>query len=337
MIVEESVSLSTLTTLKVGGIARYVCTVTTLADVLEAVAFASELRLPFRVIGGGSNVLANDEGYEGVLIRMNIEHISYEPYAAGIAVTAGAGVAWDALVADVANQSLWGLENLAGIPGTVGAAPVQNIGAYGAEISTTFVSATVVDTERGEVQTYTKEDCEFGYRDSIFKHNRNLILCEVTFLLSKEPHPQLGYSDVAQLVRDGVDMTTPLRIGEEVRRVRAKKFPDLSLEGTAGSFFKNPIVTEKQFAQLAEKYGAIPSFPATHGIKIPLAFILDRVLNLKGYKNTSGTVSLFGNQPLVVVASTGATANTIDMFANEIEKKVFDATGIVIEREVQKI
>ncbi len=335
MLVEENVSLAKLTTLKVGGLARYVCTVASVEDVIEAVTFAQDQALPFRILGGGSNVLAHDTGYAGVLIRMNIQGIRYEETSSGVLVHVGAGVAWDELVRAVAELSLWGLENLAGIPGTVGAAPVQNIGAYGAEISATFVTAQVVDTRTMETVMFQKEDCDFGYRDSVFKHNRNLIICSVTYLVSSEAKPQLGYSDVAQLVRDGVDMSTPSRIGAAVREVRAKKFPDMRVQGTAGSFFKNPIVSSDTFATLSSTYGAIPSFAAVGGIKIPLAFILDRILNLKGY--TRGHVSLFGNQPLVIVVDAGATAHDVDVFAQEIEKKVFDTTGIAIEREVQAL
>lgn len=335
MQIEENVSLATLTTLKVGGLARYVCTVASVEEVSEAVVFAKTHGLPFRVIGGGSNVLASDAGYPGVLIRMNIQGIEYEKAPSQVLVHVGAGVGWDELVSAVAERDIWGLENLAGIPGTVGAAPVQNIGAYGAEISSTFVAAQVLDSATMEVTMYYKEDCGFGYRDSVFKHNKNLIICSVTYGLSRVAKPQLGYSDVAQLVRDGVDMSTPRLIAAAVREVRAKKFPDMRLQGTAGSFFKNPIVTPDTFAALSNTYGAIPSFSAVGGIKIPLAFILDRILNLKGYAR--GRVSLFGNQPLVIVVDMGATAHEVDMFAQEIERKVFDTTNIVIEREVQTL
>ena len=335
MLVEENVPLATLTTLKVGGRARYVLTVASVEEVQEAVAFAQERSLPLRVLGGGSNVLASDAGFAGVIVRMQIQGIAYEEQGSDTLVRVGAGVEWDVLVESGAQRGLWGLENLAGIPGSVGASPVQNIGAYGADISAIFESALVFNSLSTETSVYAKDDCLFGYRDSVFKHNRDLIICEVTFRLLKQGTPQLGYSDVAQLVRDGVDMSTPERIGAAVREVRAKKFPDLRTHGTAGSFFKNPIVSREVFAKLSSSYGAVPSFPAVNGIKIPLAFILDRALNLKGFR--SGTVSLFGNQPLVIVADVGSTARDVDTFAREVEKKVFDATGIVIEREVQSL
>lgn len=335
MTIRTQVPLRELTTLKVGGNAAYVCECESIADVAAAVALAREQNLPLRVLGEGSNVLARDEGYPGVILRMAIPGITYREEFEGTYVTAGAGVCWDDLVRDVAARGLWGMENLAGIPGTVGAAPVQNIGAYGAEIAPLFVSASVYNMDDGEVHVYRAEDCAFGYRDSIFKHERNLLICSVTFILSPTPAPRLGYSDVAQLVSDGADMSTPQTIGENIRQVRARKFPDLRTHGTAGSFFKNPILTHEQFSALNERYGALPSFAAANGVKVPLAFILDRVLHLKGY--AKGNVSLFGNQPLVLVVEQGATAHEVDVFAREIEEKVFAETKISIEREVQTL
>ena len=134
--------------------------------------------------------------------------------------------------------------------------------------------------------------------------------------------PQLGYSDLARLAHEGVVLTTPLEISTAVREVRSKKFPDLRVQGTAGSFFKNPIIDQKRFSELSARYGAIPSYLAKDGIKVPLAFILDHVLGMKGH--VEGKVSLFGNQPLVLVTDEGATAKDVDEFAEAIEKKVFD-------------
>lgn len=335
MIVRENISLSTLTTFKVGGCARYVLECESEADVAEAVAFAHEAALPFRVIGEGSNILASDEGYVGVLIHMRILGLAYESNKEGALVHVGAGVPWDGFVQDVVSRGLWGVENLAGIPGTVGAAPVQNIGAYGGEIRSVFVSARVFDASTGTVKTYMPHECAFTYRDSIFKHNRTLIILGVTFGLTFNSSPKLGYGDLAEQVRLGFGMNTPQDIATRVRAVRSTKFPDLSTHGTAGSFFKNPILTPQQFKELSARYGAIPSYPADNGVKIPLAFILDKLLGLNGYRE--GHVSHFGTQPLVIVADSGATQKEIDAFASAIEKKVFDTYAISIEREVQSL
>ncbi len=333
MVVREHVALSELTTLKVGGLARFVCTGESLEDVEKAVALAQTQNLPFTVLGEGSNVLARDQNYEGVVLLMHMQGTSYTDEGDQVLVTAGAGVSWDGLVSEAVERELWGLENLAGIPGTVGAAPVQNIGAYGAELQTLFVSANVFDAHTKTWSSFDRNDCQFAYRDSIFKRNRSLVIEEVTLKLSNVGAPQLGYSDLRTLVQEGKTLDTPCTIVENVRQVRSHKFPDLVQHGTAGSFFKNPIIEPELFASLCSQYGAMPSYPAVGGIKIPLAFILDHILGLRGHRE--GKVSLFGNQPLVLVADRGATAADIDAFANAIAKKVFEATGIVIEREVQ--
>lgn len=335
MTILEHVSLSELTTLRVGGLARYVLVCTSRADIEEAVRFCELHALPFTVLGGGSNVLANDSGFSGAVLRIDIQGCNYTEEGEHILVTAGAGVAWESLVEAVTTRALWGIENLAGIPGTVGAAPVQNIGAYGTELKNIFSNATVYDAKTHVWSVYTVTDCAFSYRDSVFKHNRSLIIAEVTFSFTKEGSPQLGYSDLRTLERDGKDTSTSHNIAAHVREIRSHKFPNLDDVGTAGSFFKNPILSSEDFLELCNRFGSIPSFPVAAGVKIPLAFILDHILHLRGYQK--GKVSLYGNQPLVLVVETGATAREVDEFAKEIEKKVFDATHIRVEREVQKI
>lgn len=333
MTIEEQVPLAHLTTLRVGGPARYVIMCLTDEDVLAGVAFAREHRLPLIVLGGGSNVLASDEPYSGVVLVMKTEGIRevaqtdhYLEYAVS------AGVSWDDFVQYVAERGLWGIENLAGIPGSTGATPVQNIGAYGMDVSQTISRVSVYDVETNAKTTIEAGECQFAYRDSRFKREPNLIILEVVFRLQIHGEPRIGYPDLRKAQEEGVPLSTPKDIAAAVRIIRSYKFPDLRLFGTAGSFFKNPILTQEQFSKLSATYGAIPSFPHPDGVKIPLAFILDHVLSLKGYKK--GNTFLFGNQPLVVVADLGATATEIELLAQEIEEKVFDATHIRIEREV---
>lgn len=333
MRIEENIPFAQLTTFKVGGLVRYVITCESEQDVRDALEFAHERALPWVVLGEGSNVLAHDDSYAGVVLRMRILGVSYDVDGSVVRVTAGAGVEWDALVEEVAQKFLWGIENLAGIPGTVGATPVQNVGAYGAEIAHVFHGAQVLNTHTGEVTQFSHEDCAFGYRDSIFKHHKEYIILSVTYTLTKDGSPRTGYSDLARLVEAGEVLDTPAHIAACVRHVRSQKFPDLTVFGTAGSFFKNPLLTPDAFKKLSDAYGAVPSFSAGEYIKVPLAFILDRILGMRGY--AEGKVHLFGNQPLVVVAERGATAQEIDMFAHTIAARVRNTTGIEIEREVQ--
>ncbi len=333
MIIKEEVSFKELTTLRVGGPARYVCMCASEDDVREALAFAQKQGLPWHVLGGGSNVLAKDEGFARVLIYMQIQGILYEDAGDCARVSAGAGVPWEELVTETAGRGLWGVENLAGIPGTVGAAPVQNIGAYGSEVKDTILSVRVLDTKTGVVRDLSPAECEFRYRDSIFKRSPELIILSVSFLLAKKGLANVSYKDLSLREAAGEDLSSPASIGTVVRSIRAKKFPDIRTCGTAGSFFKNPTIPNEAFEEIRAKYPELPGFPNEHGVKIPLAFVLDKILSLRGHR--AGNVSLFTEQPLVLVADKNATASEIDAFANDIAERVAHATNIHVEREVQ--
>ena len=332
MVVRENISLSVLTTFRIGGAARYVVECMNVDDVREAVQFARGKGLPFVPLGEGSNLLAPDDGYSGVIIHMRMPEI--EISEDGLA-RFGAGVIWDQAVRQASMRGLWGIENLAGIPGTIGASPVQNIGAYGAELADTLVSVEVLDAETGSVHTFDKESCAFGYRESRFKREPNLIITSVTLALQKDGTPRTSYKDLAALAAEGTPLTTPGEIADAVRKVRAQKFPDLREFGTAGSFFKNPFVTQEVYASLKERYAEMPGFESVSGVKIPLAWILDHALSLRGYSGTN--TKLFERQPLVLVAESGARAADVDALAADVTKKVFDATGITIEREVRSL
>jgi len=333
MDIREQVLLSSLTTFKVGGPAAYLVTCERVEDIQEALAFGRERSLPYYLIGGGSNVLAPDNGYEGVIVLIRTSGVTFTEEGNSVLVHCASGVSWDDLVMQAAERSLWGIENLAGIPGTVGAAPIQNIGAYGAELSGTLVAVDVIEAATGEACRLTKEECMLGYRDSRFKHELNLVVTGVTLSLTKDGTPKIEYKDLLALKEQGVDLSTPLAIGKAVRSVRAGKFPDLATTGTAGSFFKNPILTPERYAELKEKYGEVPSFPHPSGVKIPLAFVLDRVLGLRGFRQ--GPAWLFGSQPLVLALDREGTASDAESLARLVEQKVYDATGITIEREVR--
>ncbi|MES2931073.1 MAG: UDP-N-acetylmuramate dehydrogenase [Patescibacteria group bacterium] len=333
MIIRENVTLASLTTLRVGGDAHFVIECIRPEDIVSGIQFAKERSLPWSVLGSGSNVLAKDEQYDGVVLLVRIPGIAAVESEDTVTLSVGAGVEWDTLVREAAARELWGLENLAGIPGTVGAAPVQNIGAYGAEVKDTIRSVDVFDTEKGETYSMDAEDCAFAYRDSRFKRDSRFVILGVSFSLIRFAAPNIEYKDLQAAREQGRDLSTPGAIGDAVRAIRARKFPDLSVAGTAGSFFKNPTIPQKSFDVLKERYEALPGFPNEQGVKIPLAFILDQVLNLRGY--AEGNVSLFENQPLVLVTESGATQKEIDVFVAGIAARVHDATGVTIEREVR--
>lgn len=338
MQIRENVSLKGFTTFKIGGAARYFSVATESADIPDAVAFARKNKIPFVVLGGGSNVLISDEGFPGLVIKMDILGIDFEEgRGSGVEVIVGAGESWDDLVRLAVEKNLYGLENLSGIPGTVGAAPIQNIGAYGSEVKDTISFVEAFDFDSQEFRIMSAKDCKFGYRDSIFKTSagRRLIVTRVGFLLKKKGELNLEYKDIAAFFA-AKKAATPSDVRSAVLQIRAKKFPDLRKFGTAGSFFKNPIVSEKFCKELKEKHPDLPVFPAGRGKKkLSLAWILDKVCDLKG--NRAGAVGSFENQALVLVNYGGASAFDVSDFADNIALIIKQKTGIEVEREVQTI
>jgi len=253
-----------------------------------------------------------------------------------VSIIAKAGEDLDTVVAYAVAHNWWGMENLSHIPGTVGAVPVQNVGAYGIEAKDIIAEVRVFNTHTETFEELGVEACQFGYRDSVFKHEAgaHFIVTSVTFTLSTIPTPRIEYRDLALLFRDTVPSLQEIR--EAVMKIRAGKFPNWHITGTAGSFFKNPIIPHDRYITLQGRYPELPGFPLENGdIKIPLGWILDKVLQVRGY--TQGNVATYEHQALVIVAHTGATSSEIETFAHEIAVRVLDATGIDIEWEVTKI
>jgi UDP-N-acetylmuramate dehydrogenase len=270
-----------------------------------------------------------------VILKMESDGLTFVPHADYVEVIIDAGYSWDALVRAAASEGLWGIENLAGIPGTAGAAPAQNIGAYGAELADAFAWLECYDAATDSVRRLDAEACGFGYRDSRFKREPGLIILRIALRLSRTAAPRLGYADLKRLADAGEILDSPQAIGEAVRRIRSMKFPDLSECGTAGSFFKNPVISPEAHMRLQARYPELPGFETAAGIKIPLAWILDHVLALRGFR--LGRARLFESQPLVLVTEEGATAQDVETLANHVSSAVFEATQIAIEREVRSI
>jgi UDP-N-acetylmuramate dehydrogenase len=338
MIFEEQIPLAPLTTFRIGGLARYFCIATSEAEVIEAFAFARARSLSTFVLGDGSNVLVGDAGFSGLVIQMGLKGIKESVSGDVVRVEVGAGESWDGLVDFCVQNGYWGMENLSLIPGTVGAAPVQNIGAYGCESKDIIESVRVIDSATGAARTLTNAECLFGYRDSLFKGpvGKSLIITNVTFVLSTVPRPNLAYKDLKEYFAKGTSVPALADIRAATISIRQSKFPDLFRFGTAGSFWKNPIISADAFAVLKTAHSLIPSYPAPSGrVKIPLAWILDVVCGLKGH--AKGRVRLFEQQPLVLTVEFGATAGEVEAFAREIEDIVASKTGIIIEREVNSV
>jgi UDP-N-acetylmuramate dehydrogenase len=333
-VIKSTVPLAPYTTLGVGGSAEYFAEVTHTEELSAVVQWARENGHAVTILGGGSNVVVPDTGVRGLVVRPLFLDVTYHTRGDGMQhVTAGAGVVLDALVADVVARGLWGLENLSAIPGTVGGVPVQNVGAYGVEARDVVVSVEAYDPHNGTCVTLTREECRFAYRDSYFKHaGAHLVIIAVTFSLSEVPTPRLSYKDLATRF-SGVDTPTLSAIRDAVVSIRAGKFPDWRTVGTAGSFFKNPVITPAHYAALRVRHPDMPGFVTDDGrMKVSLGWILDHVCGLRGY--TEGNVGLYHAQALVLVCTPEARAEEVLAFADTIIARVHAATDIIVEREV---
>lgn len=334
--VERNVLLAQHTTLHVGGVADYFVVVKTEEELVEALQFAQQVAVSSLILGGGSNVLISDAGYRGLVIQNKIDGTIIEAKVDNVRVSVGAGVVLDELVADTVSKGYWGLENLSAIPGTVGATPIQNVGAYGVEVSSLITTVTAIHCETFTVKVFTNAECQFDYRDSFFKspEGRQWVVMNVTFTLSKKPNAKLTYGALTALSEEA--NITPALVRAEVVRIRSTKFPDWNVVGTAGSFFKNPIVTKAKFESLQTEYPDIVGYEvAEESVKVSLGWVLDNVCHLRGYCENG--LCLYEKQALVLVNMSAADAAAVDAFAQKIAAIVKEKTDIEIEREVRMV
>ncbi len=335
-LIEENIIMAPFTTLGVGGPARYFARASSVEDIKDIVKFAKRKKTPLIPIGGGSNILVSDEGVQGMVVKMEIPGISFNNEEKdSILMKVFAGEDWDKVVERSVSAGLYGLENLSGIPGTAGAAPVQNIGAYGVEISGLVFEVEVYDAKEEKFTVFKNEECSFGYRESIFKNSPGrFLITSVIMKLSKRPYFVSDYKDISERMSSGNYSQDGAGMREMVLDIRSKKFPDEEGTGSVGSFFKNPVLSSDDLQKVKMKFPDIPFYPHGSGyFKVPLAWILDKLLKVRGLRH--GNVGLFDSQPLVLVAYNGATQKEIFAFAEEIKKGVKDATGIEVDYEVK--
>lgn len=338
--IQEGVYLAKYTTFKIGGKARFFCVVTDEQELLEAVTFAKEKSFKIFILGGGSNILVSDYGFDGLVIKMDFKGIKIiSDDKRSVILSVGAGENWDDLVAYTVDNNLSGIENLSAIPGTVGAGPVQNIGAYGSEIRETLVGVRVLDTSSMKFVDMGNADCRFAYRDSVFKHEKGkYIITRVDLKLNRDGQVNIDYKDLASYfsTRDLKNNSKPTlqEVRQAVIEIRASKLPDLNKWGTAGSFFKNPIISTEKLFELKKQYPDLPTFPELDGrVKVSLGWILDKVCNVKGV--SIGGARVYEKQALVLVGKTGTTSEEVKKLAQELMKRVKDKVGIDIEPEVE--
>lgn len=333
----ENVELRRYTTLKTGGTARYLVAVATVVDLNKAVVFAEQKQLPYLIIGGGSNLFVSDAGFAGLVIKIELKGLEYKQVTdTQCDLIAGAGEVFDTVIADSLSRGYFGLENLSAIPGTVGATPVQNVGAYGVEVKDLISQVEAFHLPTKTIKIFSKEECQFAYRDSFFKTEigKEFVITAVHFSLSKSAPTNLTYRDLA--LKFSGETPSHLEVREAVSAIRAGKFPNYRVIGTAGSFFKNPIVSSAEGERLRELFPALPIYPVDeNNVKIPLGFVLEKLCGLKGYR--VGAVGLYDKQALVLVNYGEASSQEIFDFVKVVTEKVLAVTGITIEPEVRFI
>ncbi len=302
---------------------------------------------PFLHIGGGSNLLFTRD-FPGTVFHSDISFINVLSSSGGeVLAESGAGVIWDDFCAWCAERGLWGPENLSGIPGEVGAAAVQNIGAYGVEVCDIIREVRCFDTLTGSSRVFSTAECRYGYRDSIFKDTAKgrYIVTSVVFILSETPKPRLDYGHVRSAVEsiEPSGAITPGHVRSAVTGIRDSKLPSPSVMGSAGSFFKNPVVPKSDYDRVANYVRAhngeeyiVPHYDVGSGfVKIPAAWLIDQC-GWKGYKE--GNVAVYEKQPLVIVNFTGnASPDEVVALENKIVASVKDRFGIVLHPEVEHI
>ncbi|MBS1810394.1 MAG: UDP-N-acetylmuramate dehydrogenase [Acidobacteria bacterium] len=339
-VIRKNVRLAPYTTLRIGGIARYFADIDREDQLCEALNFAKENDLPVFVLGSGSNVLFADSGFPGVILHPVNKGITFQnPKYGEVLVTAAAGEDWDQFVAQCVARDLAGLECLSGIPGLVGATPIQNVGAYGQEVSETIVSVCVFDRKLEQVIEMTNADCRFGYRTSIFnttERDRYFVLA-VTYRLKHHGAPTIRYADLQKHFADHAAPPTLQDVREAVLKIRKSKGMVIILSDpdcqSAGSFFKNPIVSAEKFAQIeAATVEAVPHFPAANAqVKIPAAWLIEQAGFHKGY--TSGRVGISSKHTLAIINRSNATASELVAFVKQIQQQVQERFGIALEPE----
>jgi UDP-N-acetylmuramate dehydrogenase len=293
--------------------------------------------IPKLILGGGSNILFKND-FEGLVLKSNFQGITHSFINSNqLIVTAGAGENWDALVQFCVNNKWGGLENLSLIPGSVGASPIQNIGAYGVELKDVFSHLEALDLQTFEIRRFSHEECGFAYRNSVFKNElkNRFLITSVSFILSTKPLFNLSYPALRdEIMKSGLE-TTLKSVADAVVRIRQSKLPDPEQLGNAGSFFKNPVVDSAKFDSLKSEHPLIPSFSQQDDmVKIPAAWLIEQC----GWKGKRfGDAGVHTLQPLVLVNYGRANGLEILDLAGRIRESVFNRFNILLEAEVNII
>lgn len=334
MNIQENISLKAYNTFGIDKNARFFITIKSVEDLKEALNWAKSQNIKPLILGGGSNVLLT-QNQESLVIKIELDGINVinetkEFYF----VEVGAGVIWHQFVVTAIENNWAGIENLSLIPGTVGASPMQNIGAYGVEIKDVFYSLEALNRESLEIEKFYPEQCQFGYRESVFKHELKdkYVISSVVFRLKKEPKFQIEYGAIKEtLEASGIKELSLKAISDAVIQIRQSKLPDPKELGNAGSFFKNPTISQDHYQALKNAFPMIPGYPNTEGMKVPAAWLIEQC----GWKGQRfGEIGVHAKQPLVLVNYGDGDGNEIRNLASKIQQSVLERFAINIYPEV---
>jgi UDP-N-acetylmuramate dehydrogenase len=346
-LIQENVPLLPLTTLRIGGPARFFAEARDEEAMLAAFLFAEQKSIPLFILGGGSNALVADEGFPGLVVHLALKGVTWRDEGDNVVVTARAGEDWDGLVSQCVERDLAGIECLSGIPGSVGATPVQNVGAYGQEVSETITAVRAFDRLAIKFTELSNDQCQFSYRASLFNTTARdrYVVTAVSYALKPHGEPAIRYPDLKNFFSN---VSTGPSLGltrEAVRGIRAQKAmlitPDDPDCRSAGSFFKNPIITSGAFARIKEIVRErqligvaeeVPNFPAGDGkLKVPAAWLIERAGFHKGYNR--GAVGISSKHTLAIVNRGGATAREVIGLMKEIQERVAERFGVPLAPE----
>jgi UDP-N-acetylmuramate dehydrogenase len=348
--IRENILLAPYTTLRIGGPARWFAEASSEDELVEAIAFARSKGAPVFILGGGSNLLVADRGFAGVVIRVANKGIREKMDGAATIFTVAAGEDWDGFVSQMVDRDFAGVECLAGIPGTVGGTPVQNVGAYGQEVASTIVRVRALDRTTSRMVEFSNAQCQFGYRRSLFNSTARdrYIVTHVSFRLLLHGVPSLLYKDLSEAFANATVPPTLAQVSEQVRSIRRTKGM-LLVEGdtdcrSAGSFFKNPVVTESQLADISARVtkeahlaglpaaDAIPHFAAEPGtVKLLAGWLIERAGFPRGF--VLGEAGISTRHTLALVNRGKATSAEMLALRDQIRKRVVAQFGILLEQE----
>jgi len=346
LLTKTEVPLAKYTSIRLGGNAKYLVSCRTIDEIRAALELSRRENLRVQILGGGSNTVFPDEGFDGLVIKIDLKGIDIEEAKGRTIIHAAAGEDWDDLVKFCVARELAGVECLSGIPGLVGATPIQNVGAYGQEVKDTILHLKAIDRASLELKEFNADECSFGYRKSMFKSNDQYVIVDVAYRLVKSGKPVIRYAELQEYIKSNKrSQETETRCSKletvrnavlALRRKKSMLIDDNDPNSrSVGSFFVNPILSEGEFEEFRKRVMLIgnaraPSYKGAEGIKIPAAWLIENSGFRKGYR--TGGVGISSNHSLALVNYSGTTKELLAL-ASDIEREVWEKFGVKLERE----